>query len=48
MRKMDVAEMRMSRWMCGKTSKDKIRSEHFREHLGMASMGDKLEKTYLR
>ena len=46
--KMDVAEERMLRWMCGKTKKDKIRNESFRKHLGVASIGDKIRKTHLR
>jgi hypothetical protein len=46
--KMDVAEMRMLRWMCGKTRKDKIRNERFREHLGVAPIGDKIRETRLR
>ena len=29
MYKMDVAEIRMLRWMCGKTGKDKIRNDRF-------------------
>ena len=31
MYKKEVAGMRMLRWMCGKTGKDKIRNERFRE-----------------
>ena len=48
MHKMDVAEMRMLRWMCGKTRKDKIRNEYFREHLRIATIGSKIRKTCLR
>ena len=33
MHKMDVANMGMLKWMCGKARKDKIRNEHFRKHL---------------
>ena len=40
MHKMDVAEMRMLRWMCGKTSKEKNRNGRFREHLGVATIGE--------
>ena len=47
-RKMDRAEMRMLRWMGGKTRKDKIRNEHFREHLGLATIGDKIRSIRLR
>ena len=35
MHKMNVVEMRMLRWMCGKIRKDKIRNDRFREHLGV-------------
>ena len=48
MHKMDVAESRMLRWMCGKTRKDKIKNECFREHLGVATIGGKIRKTCLR
>ena len=40
--KMDVTEMRTLRWMCGKTRNDKIKNERFREHLGVAIIGDKI------
>ena len=42
MHEMDVGEMRILRWMCGKTRKDKIRNERFREHLEVASIVDKI------
>ena len=45
MHKMNVAEMRMLRWMCGKNRKEKIRNERFREHLGVASIRDKIRET---
>ena len=32
--KMDVADMRMLRWMSGYTIKDKIRNDHIRERVG--------------
>ena len=45
MHKMNVAGIKMLRWMCGKTRKDKIRNKRFREHeLGVTTIGDKLEK----
>ena len=48
MYKMDVADMRMLMWMCGKTRKDKIRNERLQEHLWVASMGDKIRETHLK
>ena len=42
MHKMDVAEMRMLRLMCGKTREEKIRNERFQKHLGVATIGDKI------
>ena len=46
--KMSVAEMRMLRWMCGKTRKDKIRNEHIRELVEVAPIQDKLRENRLR
>ena len=43
-----IAEMRMLRCMCDKSRNDNIRDERFREHLGVATMGDKIRKTCLR
>ena len=38
--KMSVAEMRMLRWMFGKSRKDRIKNERFWEHLEVALIGD--------
>ena len=48
MHKIDVADMRMLRWMCGKTRKDKIKNERFQKHLGIVTIGDKIRQTHLR
>ena len=48
MHKMDVGEMRMLRRMCGKTRKDKIKNERFRENLRVATIGGKIRETCLR
>ena len=45
---MDVTEMRMLRWICGKTKKDKIRNQRFREQLGVTTIGDKIRETRFR
>ena len=41
MHKMSGVKIRMLWWMCGKTKKDEIRNERFREHFGVTSIGDK-------
>ena len=46
--KMRVAEMRMLRWMCGKTGKDRVRDEYICEWIGVAPMEDKLMENILR
>ncbi|GMP94361.1 hypothetical protein CsSME_00043841 [Camellia sinensis var. sinensis] len=46
--KMSVAEMRMLRWMCGKTKQDRIRNECIREWVGVAPIEDKLRENRLR
>ena len=42
MQKMSVVEMKALRWMSGKPRKDRIRNEHIREYLEVASIDDKL------
>jgi hypothetical protein len=46
--KMSVAEMRMLRWMCGHTRKDKVRNEVIREKVGVAPIDDKMRENRLR
>ena len=46
--KMCVAEMRMLRWMCGNTRKDRIRNEFIRDKVGVASVDDKMREGRLR
>lgn len=40
--KISVLEMKISRWMCGKskTGKHRIKNERIREHRAVASIGD--------
>ncbi|XP_071688730.1 uncharacterized protein [Rutidosis leptorrhynchoides] len=47
-RKMEVAEMRMLRWTCGKTMLDLIPNSVFRENLKVRSIVDKLREERLR
>ncbi|XP_047267610.1 uncharacterized protein LOC124898038 [Capsicum annuum] len=45
--KLKVAEMRMLRWMCGQTKKDRVRNEIIQEKVGMASVEDKMREVRL-
>ncbi|KAD3069016.1 hypothetical protein E3N88_36896 [Mikania micrantha] len=47
-RKLETAEMRMLRWMCGHTRIDRIRNEVFRERLQVANISDKVREGRLR
>ncbi|XP_071698697.1 uncharacterized protein [Rutidosis leptorrhynchoides] len=47
-RRMEVAEMRMLRWTCGKTMLDMIPNSVFRENLKVRSIIDKLREERLR
>lgn len=46
--KMDVIELRILRWVCGKDGMDKIRNGLFREHLRIPSIRDEVRETHLR
>ncbi|RZC17970.1 Malignant T-cell-amplified sequence 1, partial [Glycine soja] len=46
--KVGAAEMRMLRWMCGKTRQDKIRNEAIRERVGVAPIVEKMVENRLR
>ncbi|KAL6515354.1 hypothetical protein OROHE_018986 [Orobanche hederae] len=46
--KMNVAEMRMLRWMCGHTKKDRLKNEVIREKVRVASIEDKMMENRLR
>ena len=40
--------MRMLRWMCGNTQRDKVRSEYIHTKIGIASIEEKMRKNHLR
>ncbi|KAK4372544.1 hypothetical protein RND71_007928 [Anisodus tanguticus] len=46
--KIKVAEMRMLRWMCGHTRRDRIRNDDIREKVGVALVDDKMREARLR
>ena len=46
--KMSVAEMRMFRWMCGNTRRDKVRNEDICTEIGVGSMEEKMRENRLR
>ena len=47
-RKFEIAEMRMLRWMCGGTMLDRIPNRVYREKLGVVKMDEKLREGRLR
>ena len=40
--------MRMLRWMCGHTIKDRIYNDHIRERVGVTSIAEKMVESRLR
>jgi len=46
--KLSVAEMRMLRWMCGMTRRDRIRNDNIRERVAVAPIVGKMVETRLR
>src|SRR6185437_1368373 len=46
--KLSVAEMRMLRWFCGHTRRDRVRNEAIRKRVGVASIEEKLTQHQLR
>ena len=46
--RMKVAEMRMLRWICGNTIKDKIRNEVIRQRLNVAPIDEKMKERRLQ
>ncbi|VFQ77742.1 unnamed protein product [Cuscuta campestris] len=47
-RRLHAAEMRMLRWMCGKTRLDRVSNKVIRRQVGMAPVEDKLREARLR
>jgi len=46
--KMSVVEIRMLRWMCGNTRRDKMRNEDILTKIGVASIEEKMRENCLR
>jgi hypothetical protein len=45
---LSVAEMRMLRWICGHTKRDRVQNDDIRERLGVAAVEEKLVQHRLR
>ncbi|KAG2584257.1 hypothetical protein PVAP13_6KG286306 [Panicum virgatum] len=45
---LSVAEMRMLRWFCGHTRRDRVRNEIIRDRVGVAPIDEKLTQHRLR
>jgi hypothetical protein len=45
---LSVAEMRMLRWICSNTRRDRVRNDDIQERLGVAPVEEKLVQHYLR
>ena len=46
--KMNVVEMRILRWLCGKTRRDKVRNERIRKMIEVAPIDEKMRENRLR
>ena len=46
--KISIAEMRMLRWMYGKTTMDRVRNENIRCLVGVVPIEDKMRENHLR
>ena len=47
-RKLEVAEMKMLRWMCGITRRDRVRNDYTRGSLKVGPLGRKIQESRLR
>jgi hypothetical protein len=45
---LSVAEMRILRWMCGDTRRDRVRNDDIRDRIGVAPIAEKLVQHHLR
>jgi hypothetical protein len=45
---LSVAEMRMLRWICGNTRRDRVRNDDIRDRLGVTPVEEKLVQHHLR
>ncbi|KAL4179182.1 hypothetical protein AMTRI_Chr13g118790 [Amborella trichopoda] len=45
---MGIAEMRILRWMSGKTRRDRIRNDSIQENLGVTPTGNKMRESRFR
>ena len=46
--KISVAEVRMLRWMCGNTRRDKVRNEDIRIEIDVTSIEENMRENHLR